>query len=1477
MTSLIPSSSCCHPLQLPPPEKDDRLNLNVRTGSSSVLLSSLVFVHGGLTVGLDLDVNISPGTISSALLQRLDATRSKKLRNYLSGELFYLDLLSKVWTRVKIPEGAPKPKPRLFHEMSRGSNCIYIFGGLTFPDDLDELTDENACRLVPCNDFWEFNLSSRSWTLLHDGSQNNHSAPAPSPRYCHKMTIILNLHFAKKKDHFGLMIAGGQNANAEPLFDNYIFDLVDKEFLDISDPISLLVTSGNVQKDADSGLSKFTSSNSHHELNVNYLNSAIVNFSEEVEYHHHNHHNHNQQGSETHGPVVQNITTVEEESLVVYSPTQEMSEDEITNPLLSFRVGKKLGTGKTMPLYKRKRRDSHLDPKIHREPLLRTIPYNLRYPTGGLFGQNLVIVGFLPGDFDISIFIYNRPTGKWSRLNVFCHHDYGSHRYWGGFAWTSHHKVVLLGNYVTSKTTSSVRFFTSMITVSLPVTNILASFEMTGSHFHGPDGKKYVMNETSSAEETASASSAVEDESASSISDSDVEDQSPRQSPRQSRKFSSVSSKSNPRSGVNNITFHEYVHYAAPKVNFTKIRSVFPPAAITLGRSALDRYGDLMSDLEFVSANGDRIPVSMTVLQERWGRYFIEILSKAYVSAVDKFENDLLKEGVPISDPQDSDMARLKSNKDSTGSGDSNVQEQGSSGRLNMSSHSPHKEAPQFRLPFQDLPSTSSVNTRDPITSVDPHKISNDRKASFSSSSSTGSFTNTQLQDIPPQMPIPEEPLPPVPLTTSFRSSSRKNSADHSSPRASLIHTLTVLRNIPSQNSRSPRASPFTSPRSSVSGEAEPNSRFTPPAMPEKLNLEIASAEPVDHSSERRPSTRRSLSSTSVNSYKKSSLGTLISATSTPTNDSESSRDNTTGPSGSMDNTFLNFENADPKTFRMEPSLIPRKLYIPFCTSSLKAFAEYLYTGQVGNRWPLRPCALDCMLISRYFKVPLLYDLTSEVFYGIIGRKEVHIIKEGHKLRKQYISLLEALGNPPGDDFKFPLDEYEGLMNTVDDGYLDVALLRKSSSVHRGSTSSQGSRVKHSSLSMQIPEEPTQFNKGDYFQSPIKKPITEEASSPKSGLYTQLEHDENFIHNRYNFQEEGGINLHYLDFQEKNSMLGPRSKSVFDRPAFDVHPSFKEETADEKERILSTTLENLVSPDSPPPHNCVIEIMYEISTMCTDVKLMLRALNVMHMWHALEDVKQDIAKLEGILQMRRNSDAYNENTLEHTMTESNDRTARPSLASLETRGSSGPTRPPNTMKKSQTLEAGDGQGSSTKPVLQPMRSSTSMNTILSKLRFTPLRSQNPATRTNSKSLLEDPKEIDKKIQQIIRQDEKKKSKAAKEDKAKLGKEQSHKGTSELLKMKQGAQGASAEGTEDDGMDSASMFSFRSLGSKKGRGYRAGFMHKLGKAIRHPESRKSKEQSDDQQSLSSQKSSPSVSSGTSKKSHKTLGIFGRHKK
>lgn len=1438
MATLIPTASSCHALQLPPTEKDDRLNLNVRTGSASTLYNSLVFTYGGLTIGLELADNLKIPDLINTFILKLTSQKSRKLETYLSGELFYLNLIERNWFRVEVKPGDLKPKPRLFHEICAANNHVYVFGGLIIPDDsnsnLNQSNDfipgdfrsnlnptspasikDYSKYLIPTNDLWEFDLATSKWTCLHDGKgyENNHSIP--KPRYSYKMTTINSLSFVNKKEHFGLLIAGGKDINSNPIYENAVFDLVEKKYVGLGNPVILSTSSGNQRKDDSTGLSNILNTDDNYNLGVDYYNSILINFIEDID--------HSKKINNTPSPPIQNKNknknSQTEESIIIYTPTKRKSiNDKTYNPLVSFKIGKSIKRAKVLPIHKKKYYLKNTQKKVNH-----TIPYNLRYPTGGIFGQNIVITGFLPNDFDISIFIYNKPTGKWSRLNVFCNHDYGSHRFWGGFAWQSHHKVVLIGNYVTSRTTSSIRYFTSMITVSLPITNILASWELASKGVSNQKKLNYFLSDEHSDtfKDDSSDSMLVErstddDEITSSSPDilssdetDDNDDEYNQDSiinKRSPRRFSSVNQGRN--NSNNSISFSDYVHYAAPENNFTKVRSVFPPAAITLGRNAFDRYGDLISDFEFVSADGDRIPVSLVILMERWGRYFIDLLAKGYVRAVDKFEIDQIQ----LSKVESENNARLSANDsfssaaniannyqykfhsnqnklgkvDSSGAGSISS---GSDSHLDSSQsiksnerHTYHmsipiptknsnKDAPQFRLPFQDVslstPTEKNEDSKDDnslsgppsqlsrlnpdgrcisiSSAIDPHSSNNDddvppnntatesnatNNSSNSRKNSTGSFgsgtlLSCNIQDLPAQLPLPDEPLPAVPATTSFRSSSRKNSQDLNSPRSSLYYTLTSLRNIPAN--KSPRDSPLASPRASLSSQGQGQINNTPILNIRGSNTNIdqqsltkslggslntsndaissnsasdSNLDQVGNSDDKKPvgpgvankkipsvSSMTSVESAagfSMDKDSNSSFASIITDNAASKNSGSISIKNDTDDenhenydAAAQENTghhpsLLDFESIENGKFKMEPSLIPRKLYMPFSTSTLKAFAEYLYTGQVGNKWSLTPATLDNLTIAKFYRVPLLYDLISEVLFGIIGRKEAHVIKMGNKLKRKYYRLLKATGTTSAPNFQFPLDEYEGFMDTVDDGYLDLALLKKSSNIGKYSASYLSSRKKKSnannssgggnSNSSRRPsanDESTELDDDEERRNlEAKKEVHNKMNSP--GAVDQDENtapkenekgneksnndstdDSSDKKTTSNSEEDFDFELGYLDVHDRSIPgLGPRSKSIFDRnranelqeqslfdaddEAEDIRESDDLQT--QKEKILLLNLESLVAPDSPVPGDYTIDLIYETGALTNDMKLMLRASNARQMSRILKQSQIEIGK-----------------------------------------------------------------------------------------------------------------------------------------------------------------------------------------------------------------------------------------------------------
>ncbi|KAI5952792.1 MDS3 [Candida jiufengensis] len=423
------------------------------------------------------------------------------------------------------------------------------------------------------------------------------------------------------------------------------------------------------------------------------------------------------------------------------------------------------------------------------------------------------------------------------------------------------------------------------------------------------------------------------------------------------------------------ISFDDYVHYAAPKSS--NIKSLYPPAAVTLGRNAFDRYGDQVSDFEVISCNGDRIPVSMAVLLKRWGKYFALILARSYVLAAENFEAGL-------SNNLKGDWTKLTND---------------SSEDLNKKSYG---EVPHFRIPFQE----SKESLDKPTTNKTEKKI-----------------TQPQINELPPQPPVPTEPIPAVPSQTTFKNTSRAGSQDHNSPRSSLMHTLSVLRNIPTTG-KSPRESPFSSPRASYSGQGSVSNELRSSPFPNlrpnfgsaSSDLKLSSIDSGVGSSEMSDSTRHP-SEIDVDDEE---------------DEEEGAHEEEEEIESDTESDILDYEK---KTYPMEPALVPRKLYLPFSTNSVKAFCEFFYTGQIGSKWSLAPTLLDNFMISKFYKIPLLYDSILEILITILKRKEDQILSNlSSEQRLEYEEFIYFINK--GQIKKEDLQKYSDL-NIVEDREFD--------------------------------------------------------------------------------------------------------------------------------------------------------------------------------------------------------------------------------------------------------------------------------------------------------------------------------------------------------------------------------------------------------------------------------------------------------
>lgn len=1231
MVALVPTVSNCYSLNLPSHTEDPKLNLDVRTGSASSLTKSLVFTFGGLATALELE-ECTPKEIENLFAEKHP---NERISDYLSGELFYLNLIQRQWNRVEVKEGGPKPEPRLFHEISIMDDHVLVFGGLIVeqvsPETMHDVSCETTEKLKASNSLWDFNTLTGEWSLLHDGSGYESNLSIPNPRYFHKMTPFMDLSFVDKPRNYGIMIAGGKDNFSNPIYTSVIFDLIEKDYIPI--PAFHLEVGAF---DLFSGTSNFISDQLHY-LTLDYKSNALVNYhcAGGVSNSEKSSHSSSKKGEAL-------LQKAPKEIVFVYGVDNLNSKKEgKLSPVIAFEIKKEGGRGVLAPLKGMGGFVKKLRQSIGQNISSTNVPYNLSFPVGGFFGQNLVITGFLPGEDDIVIFIYNICTLKWSRLKVFCDHEDGSHKSWGGFTWQSHHKVILLGGITPKKTSGCVRYFTVLNTISLPITNIAVTSEIYSSQTgYESTNDNFGVQNFNEGDIDSSSSFGSPGSSSSSQSDDEKEGDKDNEDPAHDRK-----ARQSP------ISFNEYVHYAAPKTSFTNINSVFRPSAITLGRNALDRYGDLISDFELISRYGDRIPVSLKVLEKRWGGYFIRLLTNAYVQAVHKFKGNYSEQ---FSSREGSKIDRRRFQNEDRNftefySVDSSSPERSSTQmRPDVDTLSKlYGETPHFRLPFNDISHllydsrsetdslSYSLNVVSPPERAD--RWYPEKETSASISSSTDSHPHDPLskvgvpllppdfKDLPPQLPLCSEQVPPNPSGhQSYKNPFRKGSSEYNSPRSSHVETVSALRNIHRQ--KSPRHS-YVSLVSSIVPQGKVKEELSSIANQQKP---VASAAGQVKCSDLRafsndstvsnlqdslswsPNKKVSRSdddiSHSIAERKRSPISlypSLSRPSDLPFNETPKNYRNDTDE-GFADR-FLNYNFESGDTFRMDPCLIPRKLYMPHTTESLQAFCDYLYTGQVGNKWLFSPTTLDTLVIAKQYQVPLLYDMVTEVLFGIVGRKEVLIINEA-VLLKQKFDKLHSKFNIKKSGSMFNMVAYNEFLHILEEGDFDIGLLRRASMLNnRFSKTKSKSNVSNRHDSIKT---------GNIF---------EPSSSAEDG--------------------EDDLNLDIFAGEDSANALPPGAKSVFDKKAVgrtgkrmeSVFETFKLDGKKELDSIgggrrsslpPNLTLEYALLGDHDTfPFDLLIDMIYEAASLTDDVKLLVRSSNVKYMTEITERSKKELQNI----------------------------------------------------------------------------------------------------------------------------------------------------------------------------------------------------------------------------------------------------------
>lgn len=1057
MAPLNPTSNKCYAASFPDSHADDRFNLKVRTGAATCIVHSRIFVHGGLTVPLELQE-----VTMAAITEQLTPLGPEHLSDWISNEVFELNIVERKWTRRewKAQEGvetsAQRPAPRIFHSMACQGGDLYISGGLVLNSDTNELE--------PINDLWKYDLSEDKWTALCMG------IPAIKSRFAHTLLFYNTASAFNKKRHLGLLAVGGRTKNDTLVPEMDFLDLVEMKW--VSEARKILPI-----EDIKIQLANKTEKTQKKVVTSSTSTSAVTVFQKD--------------GQDS------------DSSIVAYT---KMGEESTTCPLIGFPLSLN-SPGKRLPIL--------VDSLVKNI----TVPFNLSYSNMGSFGDHLIVMGFDKGNNHISIYLYHKPSGRWTTLKLFCDHESFSHQISRGYVWASHHRLLLLGNSQVQNVAPSVQYFNLFMTVSLPFVNVFGS----SLYYNGL-----------------------------------------------STVFSSPEQQNQQRMPVtHHKSFIEYSKYVTPDVQMTSIKSAFPQYAVTLGRNAFDRFGFSISDFEFVSADGDHVPIPSMLCRKRWGRCFEMLIAKGYVRAVDNFEKTSTKED---------DYFGL------TGE----IRVQG-----NNSLETP-RDSPHFRYPFQESSPSKSETVQETAPLISP-SVEAARKLSAASSSSLLTSSNPDLSkiSIPDLKPQPTEPAPPLPL-----------------PRQK------------SNPIRTPSAS--SSPRGSISGGLQPFSLIDRPTKDSILREQVSP-------------NRRSIPGSKDSS---SGSGILRDDASGTNSKSISSFANTSLVSNKPSTKFV-AQQLDVNSSKMEPLLLPRSIYLPFTTTTVRALAEFFATAQVGNKWPIIPTTLDVILISKFYEIPLLYDLILEILYSIIGNKENQIIADANELSHQFVERMSKPGEPKIAPPSITcLEGFPDFLAKFNDGVLDLSILKRLSKNRKesfdagkrkrseDSGSSSSSFLRLSSLPAKSSEAAAPAP-----QSVDDEIIEEGDPRYKENVKSKEELPEANSNSDSSSSSDGlGVGIGMVPQLASEDIcgisLGKRSSQ-----SSDSTPMKKSSGSTSSSKFNSVNdntwpnLGQLTAPNAPACTDLILDFIYEIGALAGDMKLMVRAANVLDISQRFEVEKRELTRL----------------------------------------------------------------------------------------------------------------------------------------------------------------------------------------------------------------------------------------------------------
>lgn len=1117
MHLLQPSQCQCYDLQLPSlsiseeTQLDEtsklKFKLDCRTGAAVELSRSDVFVHGGLTIPLEL-VEISLASVQKEIIMyfaKKVKTTFKSLNDWMSSEIFYLDLITRSWSRIETSinistinsitrkkkyEGQILYKfnnkmiirERFLHAMCFSVNSLYIFGGLIVCPNSDY-------ELVPTNALWKLDLETKEWSLISMDSR-------VSERFGHSMHVKSS---DNESTDIRLIITGGVDKNDQKIDTVDIFNITHNCWeIDLTQKTEYSAKmNANGKPLPVSSIDGFTLLIQKNEANV--------------------------------------------PTLLVYTPDgpEELKNDKdiINNPPgppVEVRISYKAPLI-ALPL-KPHSKGIRLTSTSHKSSNAIEISHNLKYPTGDLFGNSILAVGFYPtGKPDnFHCYSFDVSTGKCSEHSINCS-DYSKnkHRFWKIFIWQSHFQAVLLGTKVDDDCLPTVQKFDL---ISLFPLSMIAHTPNYSPETQQPIS---ILTKTQSNETTKENSNSNSPDSAEMINE--------------------LNFAAPPTS-----QFENYIQYIYSSKDVAPIRTVFPSYAMVLGKDAWEIFGGSLADFEIITDEGDSIGVPMYLLRKRWGRYFNFLLAQGYAKACADYDSSALqyaakennyspntspavqpkhpglskksldlstvpsmssiyrKQNIPeihlatppmknsqsnltsFSIPEDDEkplahivgyrdedeevtQAQKKGTPYSTGK--SNIQTPHDTQSVTSSSN-----GMVFRVPFKESHSPQIIQNvysekhnfnnhekrRSSLAVMTPAGLQKDknteavRRASHPNPSPAGyddvrnhlalrfasSAHNSRKASVASQGSV----ISFVSSTSDRNGNSLHPPNTTSSNNSPVLGILNIVlppqQDIPNEPLPSvPHDTPsfFSRRRSSFaefinSGRSSPLSSRRSSAdrclsLPELKKPEDVSTSPYRPRIDKDQESDCSPNSTPLN-RRSSSTRTSVATNSRHNSLSKISSRLEKCHSSATDNSENGISNF---ILDFEPLLTPRSLYMPWSTDTVNAFVEFFFTGQVNGKWQLAPVVLNLLVMSKIYEVTLLSTLVTEALFAIIARKEESLfvtcdalIKKFHDKISRYFNddISNMNNNLMGISTYCELLKVVDLLFDVNNGFFDAELIQ---------------------------------------------------------------------------------------------------------------------------------------------------------------------------------------------------------------------------------------------------------------------------------------------------------------------------------------------------------------------------------------------------------------------------------------------------